>query len=147
MDPRSHGTRSGPEPWENHFLLSLWNAVTFLSLVAGVKWLCGLSGQAAYATVTGNLQLAGVFALSAVGAALFGRVGSEIFKVPANRRMDAFWFPNLWLAIGALGAAAFVIRAVMIDEGFVLAGDMPPKFIAWLLAPSALDWFRDAAGS
>jgi hypothetical protein len=132
---------SGPtQPWETHFALSLWNAVTFLSLLAGAKWLCGVAGPAAYATATGNVLLAGVFTLAALAAWFFGRAGGEIFKVPADRRMDAFWFPNIWLAVGGLGAAAFGLRALMISEGFVATGEVPPKFIAWLFAPSALDW-------
>ncbi len=133
-------TRGRVEPWENHFLLSLWNAVTFLSLLAGVKWLCGVLGPGAYATVTGNLLLAGVLLSSAVAAWFLGRAGGDIFKVPADRRLDAFWFPAIWLGIGGLGAAAFGLRALMIHEGFVPAGELPPRFIAWLFAPSALDW-------
>jgi hypothetical protein len=144
VSKRSESTQSHAPVWsKDNVFIAPWNAVAFLATFAAIKWLCGLSTAAAYGTASGNVQIAGVLMLGAIAAALLCHIGSDIFKVPREHRSQVFWFPGTWIVVGAIGAAAFVVRAFMIAEGAIPLGLSPPPYLAWLFAPSLLAWLTN----
>ena len=125
---------------KDYFLITPWNLLAFGLTLALTKWLCGVVGQTAYGTVSGNFKLSGIMFLAAIVAVIFGAVGQALFKIGEKKLTDKFWLIGMWMLLCLGGCVWFFGRAMLILIHIIDPGSKPPKYIEWVLDPNSIDW-------